>query len=77
MHLERPIRIVSTMDPSGVAMNSLGEVLVAELWGNIIKFVKRVSKQVLVKQIQSQLKKLSGIAVDREDYIYVHSRRGS
>ena len=71
VQLEKPVRILSTMHPSGVAVNSLGEVLVAEMWGNIIKFVKRGSKQILVKQSQSQLKKLSGIAVDSEDDIYV------
>ena len=54
--------------PTGITVNSVGEILVLEENGNIIKFDTEGNRRTLVKQ--GRVKNLRKIAVDDEDNIY-------
>ena len=56
--------------PRGVTVNSVGEVIVCELEGDIIKLDKEGKKHVIVKHSTTTLSKLSDVAADKEDNIY-------
>ena len=54
--------------PTGITVNSVGEIIVSEENGNIIKFDTEGNRRTLVKQ--NRLNNLRKIAVDDEDNIY-------
>ena len=67
--LGKPVKVWDgTKNPLGITANSKGDILVAEIGGNIIKFDVNGQRHQLVAQ--NKLKALRCIAVDDEDNIY-------
>ena len=67
--LGKPVKVWTNLtEPTGITVNSVGEILVSEENGNIIKFDTEGNRRTLVKQ--DRLNDLSKIAVDDEDNIY-------
>ena len=67
--LGKPVKVWTNLNrPAGITMNSIGEILVSEWSGNIIKFDTEGNRRTLVKQVR--LNDLRKIAVDGEDNIY-------
>ena len=67
--LGKPVKVWDGVNiPLGITANSKGDILVAELAGNIIKFDANGQRHKLVTQ--NELKTLLCIAVDDEDNIY-------
>ncbi len=56
--------------PTGITTNSVGEVIVAECYGDIVKIDKEGKKTVLVEYSKTKIKHLSSITTDEEDNIY-------
>ena len=68
-HLGKPIKVWTNLTkPTGITVNSVGEILVSEWSGNIIKYDIEGNRRTLVEQ--NRVKKLRKIAVDDEDNIY-------
>ena len=67
--LGKPVKVWTNLTkPTGITVNSVGEILVSEWSGNIIKFNTEGNRRTLVEQdIVNDLRK---IAVDDEDNIY-------
>ncbi len=59
--------------PAGITTNSVGEVIVAEYYTDIVKIDKEGKKTVLVGHSKTKLNSLSSIATDEEDMIYCTS----
>ena len=57
--------------PCGVAINSMVEIIVAELKDNIIKYDKNRRKQVLVDESEIPLEAMCDVAMISDDNIYV------
>ena len=69
--LGKPVKVFNKIRcPGGVAVNSIGELVVTEQNGGIIKFDKEAKKKVLVKRLVSQLSAPDCVAVDGDDNIY-------
>ena len=69
--LGKPVKVFNNIkSPVGVAVNSIGELVVTEQNGDIIKFDKEAKQKVFVKHLVSQLSALDGVAADDEDNIY-------
>ena len=69
--LGKPVKVFNDIKrPIGVALNSIGELVVTEHRGDIIKFDKEAKKKVLVEHLVSQPSALGSVAVDGEDNIY-------
>ena len=67
--LGKPVKVWKNLTyPTGITVNSVGEILVSEERGNIIKFNTKGKRRTLVKQDRVNL--LRNIAVDDEDNIY-------
>ena len=67
--LGKPVKEWTNLtEPTGITVNSVGEILVSEGSGNIIKFNTEGNRRTLVEQ--NRVKDLSKIAVDGEDNIY-------
>ena len=67
--LGKPVKVWTNLTkPAGITVNSVGEILVSESRGNIIKFDTEGNRRTLVKQ--GRLNTLRKIAVDDEDNIY-------
>ena len=67
--LGKPVKVWTNLTgPTGITVNSVGEILVSEYRGNIIKFDTKGNRTTLVEQ--SRAKQLRKIAVDDEDNIY-------
>ena len=67
--LGKPVKVWKNLTrPTGITVNSVGEILVSEWSGNIIKFDTEGNRRTLVKQ--GRVKDLCKIAVDDEDNIY-------
>ena len=67
--LGEPVKVWENLTmPSGITVNSVGEVLVLEGRGKIIKFNTERNRRTLVEQ--DRVKNLRKIAVDDEDNIY-------
>ena len=62
------------ISPYGVTVNSEGEVIVCELYGDIIKLDQKGKKSVTVKHSATALSELSDVATDKEDNIYCTDR---
>ena len=66
-----PVKVWTGMsDPHGVTVNSVGEVIVCEGHGDIIKLDKEGKKRVIVKHSTTTLSVLSDVAIDNKDNIY-------
>ena len=67
--LGKPVKVWKNLTcPTGITVNSVGEILVSESRGNIIKFDTEGNRRTLVKQ--GTVNTLRMIAVDDEDNIY-------
>ena len=66
--LGRPVRVWRDLCvPTGVAVNSVGEVVVSQRYGDVIIFDKKGKR---LRSVQHKLEECSGVAVDGEDNIY-------
>ena len=67
--LGKPVKVWTNLTtPTGITVNSVGEILVSEWRGNIIKFDTEGNRRTLVEQNRVNL--LRKIVVDDEDNIY-------
>ena len=67
--LGKPVKVWTNLTwPTGITPNSVGEILVLEYRGNIIKFDTEGNRRILVEQ--NRVINLLKIAVDDEDNIY-------
>ena len=67
--LGKPVKMwTNVIRPTGITVNSVGEILVSEWGGNIIKFDTEGNRRTLVEQ--NRVISLRKIAVDGEDNIY-------
>ena len=67
--LGKPVKVWTNLTwPTGITVNSVGEILVSEQDGNIIKFDAEGNRRTLVEQ--NRLNTLRKVAVDDEDNIY-------
>ena len=67
--LGKPVKVWTNLPrPTGITVNSVGEILVSEMKGNIMKFDTEGNRRTLVEQ--NRLNLLRKIAVDDEDNIY-------
>ena len=67
--LGKPVKVWTNLTrPTGITVNSVGEILVSEWSGNVIKFDTEGNRRTLVKQ--GRVKHLRKIAVDDEDNMY-------
>ena len=67
--LGKPVKVWTNLTgPTGITVNSVGEILVSEYRGNIIKFDTEGNRRILVEQ--NRVINLCMIAVDGEDNIY-------
>ena len=67
--LGKPVKVWTNLTkPTGITVNSVGEILVSEEKGNIIKFDTEGNRRTLVKQ--GRMNVLRKIEVDDEDNIY-------
>ena len=69
--LGKPVKVWTGISyPHGITVNSEGEVIVCEFFGDIIKLDKEGKKHVMVKHSTTTLSHLSDVATDKEDNIY-------
>ena len=69
--LGKPVKMWKDLPlPCGVAINSMDEIIVAEVKGNVIKLDKNRRKQVLVDESEIPLEAMCDVAVDSDDNIY-------
>ena len=69
--LVKPVKVWCEIRyPTGVTVNSEGDIIVTELQGDIVKFDKEGKKHVLVEHSKCMILKLIAVAVDNEDNIY-------
>ena len=67
--LGKPVKVCKNLNaPTGITVNSVGEILVSESRGNIIKFDTEGNRRTLVEQ--SRVINLRKIAVDDGDNVY-------
>ena len=67
--LGKPVKVWTNLtEPTGITVNSVGEILVSESRGNIIKFDNKGNRRTLVEL--NRVNTLCKIAVDDEDNIY-------
>ena len=67
--LGKPVKVWTNLTkPTGITVNSFGEILVSEEGGSIIKFNTEGNRRTLVEQ--NRVKNLRKISVDDEDNIY-------
>ena len=73
--LGKPVKVWCEIHcPTGVTMNSEGDIIVTEFYGDIVKLDKEGKKHVLVEHSKSMLQYLIAVAVDNEDNIYCTDR---
>ena len=73
--LGKPVKVWTGISrPSGVTVNSEGEVIVCEYSEDIIKLDKEGKKHVIVNRSTTTLTWLSDVATDKEDNIYCTDR---
>ena len=70
--LGKPVKVIGGMNkPIDIAINSAGEVLVAEQHGDVVVLDKSGKKLYNIAKAQYHFKDLQGIAVDKDDNIYL------
>ena len=75
--LGKPLKVIEGVKlPISVAINSIGEILVAEQFGGIVIFDKNGKEIHNIKKGQYDFKCLQSIAVDKDDDIYVSDSVG-
>ena len=75
--LGKPVKVIGRMKkPIDIAINSAGELLVAEADDDVIIIDKRGKKVQIIQKVQYGFKELHGIAVDKDDNIYLTDKRG-
>jgi sugar lactone lactonase YvrE len=73
--LGKPVKVIEGVEnPIDIAINSAGELLVAETEGDVIVIDKRGKKVQSIQKVQYGFKELHGIAVDKDDNIYLTDR---
>jgi DNA-binding beta-propeller fold protein YncE len=74
--LGKPVKVIGGVKmPVGIAINSVGELLVAEQLGdNIIVLDKRGKKVRSIQKVQHGFERLRGITIDKDDNIYLIDR---
>ena len=74
--LGKPLKVWTNItNPTGITVNSVGDILVSEVIGNIIKFDTEGNRRTLVEQ--NRVSYLRKIAVDDEDNIYCIDRNSN
>ena len=69
--LGKPVKVWDGINcASGITTNSMGDVIVAEYDGDIVKLESKGKKSELVKHSNSKLTYLKGLSTDDEDNIY-------
>ena len=70
--LGKPVKSIGGVKrPIDIVINSAGELLVAEEYGDVIVLDKRGKKMQSIQKVQYDFKNLYGISVDKDDNIYV------
>ena len=70
--LGKPVKVIGGVNrPTDIAINSAGEVLVVEEYGDVIVLDKSGKKLLNIAKAQYHFKGLQGIAVDKNDNIYL------
>ena len=70
--LGKPVKVIKGVkNPIDIAINSAGELLVAEEGGDVIVIDKRGKKVQSIKKVQYDFENLYGISVDKDDNIYL------
>ncbi len=71
--LAQPVQVWTGINmPTGIAINSTGEVIVSEIGGGILKIDKKGTKIILASSV-CELNHVWSIATDKEDNIYCTS----
>ena len=74
--LGKPVKVWTNLTrPTGITVNSVGEILVSERSGNVIKFDTEGNRRTLVKH--GIVERLRKIAVDDEDNMYCIKERSN
>ena len=69
--LDKPVKVWGGVTkPSGITVNSVGEIIVAEANKDIVVFDKEGKRLRRIEQSQLQIDGLQSVAVDNEDNIY-------
>ena len=70
--LGKPVRVwAGIARPTGIAVNSVGEIIVAESQGDVIVFDREGKRMRTIKQSEHRFRGLAGVSVDGEDNIYL------
>ncbi len=69
--LRRPVRLCQATRPSGIVVNSAGEVIVTEFTTAVVVFDKRGQKLRQLNGSQYRIKHFQAIAVDEDDNLYL------
>ena len=73
--LGKPVKVIGGVNtPIDIVINSAGEVLVAEKYGDVVVLDKSGKKLHNIAKSQHHFKELQGIAVDKDDNIYLINR---
>ena len=73
--LGKPVKVIGGVNqPVDIAINSVGEVLVAEEYGDVIVLDKSGKKLYNISKAQHGFKQSGGIAVDKDDNLYLTDR---
>ena len=67
--LQKPVKVLDIQRPFGIAVNSVGDIIVAQYEGDIIKYNKANQREIRVKYSQTMLKRLRDITLDNDDNI--------
>ena len=69
--LGKPVRVISGVSvPTGVACNSEGEIIICEVFGDVVLLDKKGNRLATIKKSDHNLKYLRDVAVDGDDNIY-------
>ena len=76
--LGKPVKVIGGVNrPIDIAINSVGEVLVAEEHGDVLVLDKNGKRLRSIAKSRYHFKKLEGIAVDKDDNIYLTDQGNS
>ena len=69
--LDKPVKVWDGFKwPKGITVNSVGEIIVAEVKGDVVVMDRDGTRLRSVNSSDHQFEHLQGVAVDSEDYIY-------
>ena len=76
--LGTPVTIIGVLErPIDIAINSAGQLLVAEEYGDVLVLDKSGMKLHTIAKSQHHFKQLDGIAVDKDDNVYLSDKGAS